>query len=254
MKYIVIKLAFPMLLAVVGCSKNDAEPLSPATSLTKAPAAKDVGAKIFEGAKQPANADVLGVRSGMTADEVRPILKARFPNVKIEENNYDSKGNDATPRLAIMVIDSGVKTDDQFEESLFVRFTQTTGKVYYIKREVNRVAPSNSYLQAITEKYGSEFYQVPLKVIMQWNWDKNGKKMLTDVGGFCAAQFDSHTPPTVESSCGVGISAYIVGSQSDQAKGMKVALMDSSVLSEEIAAVSTAKLTDPKAAAQKPAM
>lgn len=253
-RYTVIPSLLLTAFVVVGCSKSDAglsrqDSAGEAKKLTK----NDAGSA-NDAITVPKNADILGIRSGMTPDEARNILKKRFPSVTIEEHNYDQKDGTTNQHVAIMVADSGAKGPKGFDESVFVRFTQTTGKVYYIKREVNRAAPSNSYQQAILEKYGKDYYQVPNKIVMQWNWDNHGKRMMNDLGGFCAADFQRFIPSAVERSCGVGISAFIAGSQTGDAEGMRIALIDSSVLTEEINAVKEARLNDPKAAALKPAM
>ena len=198
--------------------------------------------------------DIIGIKTGMTPDQVRPILATRFPGTRIEENLYASSGNGAPQRIAIMVIDHGAKGPSGFEEELLVRFTANTGKVYWVVRNINKQAPSAAYEKAILEKYVTPNNSAPVQRLMHWNWNAAGKPLVTS-NPVCLADFQRATPSYVEMGCGLGITALIThGPNPDIASGLRVAMTDSAVLTAEIEAAKRARLNDPKGTAAKPAM
>ena len=198
--------------------------------------------------------DIIGIKTGMTPDQVRPILAKHFPGTRIEENLYASSGNGAPQRIAIMVVDRGAKGQFGFEEEMLVRFTANTGKVYWVVRNINKQAPSSAYEKAISEKYGAPNNSQPVQRLMHWNWNAAGKPSLTS-NPVCLADFQRATPSYVEMGCGLGITALILlGPNPEVARGLSVAMIDSVVLTAEIEAAKKARLNDPKSTATKPVM
>ena len=200
-----------------------------------------------------ATVDVVGIRTGMKPDEVRTILKKRYPSTKIEENLYRERtAPGGAPPLSVMVVELGPKGKNGFEEEILIRFTATTGKVYWILRNLNKDAPKTAYEQAIFEKYGDAPYKPPFTGMQHWNWNVWGQPML-DTSGFCLAALDRDTPPALDRTCGIGLTARILNSaKPDTAERLRIAVMDSAVLAEEMDAVKKARLTDPSGASQKP--
>lgn len=162
--------------------------------------------------------DVIGIRMGMTVDQVRTAIQTANPKFKqTQEFNFTASPGLAGGGVAALVFADPKETD---KETVKVQFTQTGGNVYYITRAVttNGTATQEAILNGITSKYGQP-HNVVKNVINWggfWNFTDKGEKRVGGRGNECLPGQGGRPPNETQDGCNLAVLVLAEAKSSDQ--------------------------------------
>ena len=157
----------------------------------------------------PESFDVMGVKMGMTVDQVRSVVKSENPKLTLLQE-YNFKPQPGVPGGGVAQLkycDRSSGTD--CSDALTVSFGQTTKVAHYIYRylKTNGTTSQSAMQSSVTAKYGVSHESSVNKgmTLGYWSFTDAGAKYPKKVPNPCGAG-DSYGPsPVTTAGCGLAI-------------------------------------------------
>lgn len=165
--------------------------------------------------------DIVGIKLGMTADQVRATLKTHDPNMKI----VDYANWKAAPGLPASLakirgcgtpMPGGVGPFDICKDMVDISFGHASKKVIFIKRQVrfdNNTMLAKNIVSGLTEKFGAPTQQNKENTYMLWAYNQDGSAINTNECGISDlnlpfAEHRSHCANVYAASIRYGAGAF----------------------------------------------
>ncbi|MGZ5799370.1 MAG: hypothetical protein ACXWJZ_01925 [Burkholderiaceae bacterium] len=181
--------------------------------------------------------DVVGIRLGMSAEQVRSAIKAHDPEMKFKDAGTWEARPGVPPSLASI---EGCKAKPHVTyciEKIAVWFGQASRKAYYIHRDMSFYGEvlHQTAVDSILKKYGDPNYKADSNnYIYRWLYDTSDIE-IKNPNTRCIS---SGSPPAVvHPGCGITIDAYIPKTKGALADTMWINVFDHRLLMENIAKV-----------------
>lgn len=185
------------------------------------------------------NPDIVGLKIGMTPDEVRAVLKKHAPEMDVKETSSWQPSPGVPASLAVL---TGCLEPQRAgcRETINVTFTQFSKRAYHIYR--NNYFPEKAQplwadvRNAVIEKYG-EPHAGSLRDQPRWGFDTSGKPNKLCIGAGSSQAPLNPTPGLrggAPADCGLSAGAYIAPAGNNLAALISVGLLNEQLLVEDL--------------------